>query len=267
MVSYTTAADIARRRARGFACGVRSPIQDEYCDLSDKDEVAQRLHHQLDLAAELRDSARAKPDVEAARERLRAWQAVRLARTHADLLASPRMGPAATFFLTDIYGANDLSVLAADVKRTVPVMTKLMPLAALETVADAIELHTLSEELDIAMVNALGSRIRKLDAAAYGDAYRTVDRRGDRERQISLIEDLGQALGRLIGQPFVASALALMRKPAQLAGFGELQAFLERGHDAFRKIGDTKEFLDLIVSRERKLLKALFAGDDSLLGQ
>jgi hypothetical protein len=32
-------------------------------------------------------------------------------------------------------------------------------------------------------------------------------------------------------------------------------------------MGGTKEFLGLIVSRERKLLKALFAGDDSLLGQ
>jgi hypothetical protein len=234
---------------------------------SDKEDVVQRLHRQLDLAAELQASAKANPDVEVARERLRAWQAVRLARTHADLLASPRMAPAATFFLTDLYGSTDLSKLAGDVKRIVPVMTKFLPVAGLETVADAIELHALSEELDIAMVKALGSRIRKLDASVYGRAYRKVDRRGDRERQIALIRDVGQALGRLIGQPFVSSALGLMRKPAQLAGFGELQAFLERGHDAFRKMGDTKEFLGLIVSRERKLLKTLFAGDDSLLGQ
>lgn len=236
--------------------------------MSDKEDVVERLHRQLDLAAELQASAKANPDVEATRERLRAWQAVRLARTHADLLASPRMGPAATFFLTDLYGSTDLSKLAGDVKRIVPVMTKFLPVAGLETVADAIELHALSEELDIAMVKALGSRInKKLDATAYGRAYRKVDRRGDRERQIALIRDVGQALGRLIGQPFVSSALGLMRKPAQLAGFGELQAFLERGHDAFRKMGGTKEFLGLIVSRERKLLKALFAGDDSLLGQ
>jgi hypothetical protein len=235
--------------------------------LSDKEDVVQRLHHQLDLSAELQGSAKANPDVEAARERLRAWQAVRLARTHADLLASPRMGPAATFFLTDLYGSTDLSKLAADVKRIVPVMTKFLPVAALETVADAIELQALSEELDIAMVKALGSGIRNLDATAYRRAYRKVDRRGDRERQIALIRDVGQALGRLINQPFVTSALGLMRKPAQLAGLGELQAFLERGHDAFRKMGDTKKFLGLIVSRERKLLKALFAGDDSPLGR
>ncbi|MGC2045124.1 MAG: hypothetical protein WA669_14995, partial [Pseudolabrys sp.] len=122
--------------------------------MSDKEDVVQRLHHQLDLSAELQGSAKANPDVEAARERLRAWQAVRLARTHADLLANPRMGPAATFFLTDLYGSTDLSKLAADVKRIVPVMTKFLPVAGLETVADAIELQALSEELDIAMVKA-----------------------------------------------------------------------------------------------------------------
>ena len=235
--------------------------------MSDSEDVVERLHHQLDLAAELHGSAKADPNVEAARERLRAWQAVRLARSHADLLASPDMGPAAAFFLTDIYGANDLSKLTGDVKRIVPVMAKVLPTAALETVTDAIELHALSEDLDLAMVKSLGGKIRKLDGTAYGNAYRKVGRREDRERQIALIEDLGQALGRLIDQPFVSSGLALMRMPAKLAGVSELHAFLERGHNAFRKIGDTNKFLDLIVSRERKLLKALFAGDDSLLDQ
>jgi hypothetical protein len=241
--------------------------QNECCDLSDTDDAVERLHHQLDHAAKLRGYAKADPHVEAARERLRAWQAARLARTHADLLVSPKMGPAATFFLSDIYGANDLSKLAGDVKRIVPVMTKVLPTAGLETVADAIELHALSEELDIAMAKALGSKIGKLDGAAYGRAYRKVDRREDRERQIALIDDLGQALGRLIHQPFVSSGLTLMRMPAKLARVGALHSFLERGHEAFRKIGDTKKFVDLIVSRERKLLKALFAGDDSLLDQ
>jgi len=233
--------------------------------LSDTEDVVERLHHQLDLAAELRGSAEADPDVEAARERLRAWQAARLARTHADLLASPDMGPAATFFLTDVYGSRDLGKLAADVERVVPMMTKLLPLAALETVADAIELHALSEALDFAMVKALGSRARNLAAAAYGDAYRQVGRRDDRERQITLINDLGHALSRLIDQPFVSSGLSLMRMPARLAGMGELHVFLEHGYDAFRRIDDTEKFLELIVGRERKLLKALFAGDDSLL--
>jgi hypothetical protein len=230
--------------------------------MNDTEDPVSRLHRQLDLATALRSSAGTDAAAQSARQRLHSWQAERLGRTHADLLAGKRTGPAASFFLTDLYGATDLGSLAADVRRIVPVMSKLLPTAGLETVADAIELDALSETLDAAMVAALGDKIIALDAAAYGRAYRKVDRRKDRERQIALIEHVGQALERLVRQPFVVSALRLMRKPAKLAGLGELQDFLERGYAAFRQIGDPKEFLDLIVSRERRLLNALFAGDD-----
>jgi len=233
--------------------------------MSETEDPVSRIHRQLDLAAALRGSVATDAAAQSARQRLRSWQAVRLGRTHADLLAGKRTGPAASFFLTDLYGATDLGKLAAEVRRIVPVMSKLLPTAGLETVADAIELDALSEALDAAMVAALADKITTLDAAAYGRAYRKVDRRNDRERQIALIEHLGQALGRLVRQPFVVSALKLMRKPAQLAGLGELQDFLERGYAVFRQIGNPKEFLELIVSRERRLLEALFARDDSLL--
>ena len=32
-------------------------------------------------------------------------------------------------------------------------------------------------------------------------------------------------------------------------------------------MANAREFLDLVVDRERKLVEALFAGDDSLLGE
>ena len=214
----------------------------------------------------LRQPARSDVQAAEARARLRAWQSVRLARTHADLLQSPRFGDAASFFLTDIYGSHDPSERDAEVERVVPVMTKLLPDAGLETVADAIELDALSEDLDAAMVTALGGRTDRLDAPAYGRAYRKVGRRQDRERQIDLIRHLTQSLDRLTHQPFVAASLALMRTPAKLAGLGDLQSFLERGYAAFRKMGGAEEFLALVIARESKLSEALFAGDDSLLG-
>ena len=114
-----------------------------------------------------------------------------------------------------------------------------------------------------------GRRHRKigtLDAAAYGNAYRKVDRRADRERQIDLIADLGRALGRLVRHPLIGSTLWLMHQPALLAGLGKLHDFLDRGYAAFRKMEQVEDFLDPIVTRERKLMEALFAGDDGLLG-
>lgn len=234
--------------------------------MDDPVDIIERLTRHLDRIAVLRETAVHEPKLEAARQRLRAWQAVRLARTHADLLANPRMGLAASFFLTDIYGAEDLSKLDANVRRVVPTMKRVLPTAGLEIVAEAIELEALSEDLDFATAAALGAKANGLSAATYGAAYRQADRRADRERQIDLIENLGRSLDRLVHKPFVGTTLSLMRKPAQLAGLSELQDFLHRGYKAFIRMGDAHEFLDLVIGRERKLLEALFDGDDSLLG-
>lgn len=231
----------------------------------DKNEIVQRLTTQLNLAARLRASARANPQTADCRQSLRTWQADRLARTHADLLASARFGSAAAFFLTDIYSANDVGGRDQALDRVVPLMSRLLPVSGLETVVDAIELDALSEDLDAAMVEALGQRIKTIDAAAYGNAYRKVDRRKDRERQIHLIQHLGQSLDRLASKRFVGTTLALARKPARLAGFGDLQEFAERGYNACRQTGGVDEFMKLVVSREQRILEAIFAGDDSVL--
>jgi hypothetical protein len=233
--------------------------------MSESEDTAQRIVAQLDRVNRLRSSALADPKMASARQHLRAWQAQRLARSHAKLLTNPQFAEAATFFLTDIYGANDPTVRDAEIRRVLPVTIKLLPAASLETVADAIELDALSEDLDAAMVTALGKRTSGIDAASYGRAYREVGRRRDREHQIDLIQHLGQSLDRLARRPFVTTTLAMMRKPAQIAGLSELQSFLERGYAAFHKMGGADEFLALVIGRERNLLKALFAGDDSVL--
>ena len=233
--------------------------------MSETPDFAGRIAAQLDRAGALRAAAKADPKAAVARQHFRAWQAQRLARTHASLVANPKFAEAATFFLTDIYGANDPARLYDDVRRVLPTVVKVLPAAGLETVSDAIELDALSEELDAAMIKALGKRINGLDAATYGEAYRKVGRRKDRERQIDLIQHVGQSLDRLAHRPFISTALRMMRKPAEVAGFSELQSFLERGYGAFRKMGGADAFLNEVVTCERKLLEALFAGDDSQL--
>ena len=56
----------------------------------------------------------------------------------------------------------------------------------------------------------------------------------------------------------------MMRGPAQLAGLGELQSFLERGFTAFRSMRSAQAFLDTIIERERALSARLFGGGQSL---
>lgn len=221
-----------------------------------KNEISKRIEAQLDAAASVRNEAAAEPDAQAKREALRAWQAARLARTHADLLESPRYAGTASFFLSDIYGPKDLSRHEKAVRRILPIMTTVLPVAGLETVADAFELNALSESLDAAMLEELGDKVFTLTEADYARAYRAVGRRADRERQIELIMHLGRSLDRLTKKPFLGATLSMMRGPAAAAGLSDLQDFLERGYTAFRKMNGASEFLETIATRERALLDA-----------
>ena len=85
--------------------------------MNEAEDVIERLTRQFDRVTTLREAAANDPALDAARRRLRAWQAARLARTYADLVANARMDLAAAFFLTDIYGSEDLSRLDANVRR------------------------------------------------------------------------------------------------------------------------------------------------------
>ncbi len=233
-----------------------------------KEAFHELLLAELDSSASLR--ARFAEDASLGERRafLRSWQAVRLARTHQDLLESPRFHDAAEFFLVDLYGPKDLSRHIEEVRRMVPVMTKVLSESGLATVAHVMELNILSESLDGAMVEALGADAATITIATYGAAYRKVGCAEDRKRQIDLLALLGEALDKLGRQRFIGMALKMMRKPAELAGLGELQSFLERGYRAFGAMrGGAGEFVSIVVARERAISEALLAGDDTLLGR
>lgn len=231
----------------------------------DKPSCASALRHHLLSAKRLRRQANDDPQAARKRLRLREWQARRLARTYADLLASERFGLAARFFLTDLYGPKDFSSRDEEVERILPLLQSLLPASALRTIALAVEVDALSEQLDAAMVAELerNAAIDAIDEAAYAAAYRRVGDMADRERQIVLIRATGDALDRLAGKPLLSTLLKLMRGPAHLAGLADLHAFLENGFAAFVHMGSAGDFLDCIEQRERALLARLYAGVDA----
>lgn len=239
-----------------------------------KEALAAALRQHLCRAAELR--RRAPPGCPEGDDRLalRAWQAERLAESHGRFLDSERFGEAARFFLADLYGPKDFSERDEEVERILPMLVAMLPESALQAMALAVELDALSEELDAAMVaelrRDLSSRtpagtpaggVGAIDVERYGAAYRAVGRRAERLRQIELIGEVGAILEQLARKTLLSTLLKLMAGPAQLAGLGELHAFLAHGFAAFRRMGDASEFLDGVARGERRLLERLFAGD------
>jgi hypothetical protein len=227
-----------------------------------------RLYRQLKRVAALREQMRTHPEDQQDRDRLRQWQADRLGRTHRDLLESDRYGPAAAFFLTDLYGPGDCARRDADVMRVMPTAERLLPESGLKVLAQAIELDALSEELDYLMVVALRriGGINPISAEHYVIAYRAVGEMARREQQITLVNELGMTLDRLARKPLLGTTLKLVSGPAHLAGLGELFSFVERGYRVCHQMGRANEFLETIASRETAIMTALFSGDSSVLG-
>src|SRR5271157_3784442 len=165
---------------------------------------------QLERARVRHEERLATPQLTAVLDRLAAWQSRRLNATYADLAQEPRYAPAIEFFQTDLYGPGDFSRRDADLARVAPLMVRILPAGVIATASHAMELSTLSHELDRALLAQFPERA-PLTVAIYCEAYRALANRAARERQIALIVTVGGALDRYVGKPVVRSALAAMR--------------------------------------------------------
>jgi hypothetical protein len=195
---------------------------------------------------------------------LRAWQAARLAGTYEDLRLDPRYTAAVDFLLTDLYGPQDFVRGDDDVVRAWGRLKGGLPDAALEVLAQALELQVLNAKLDQAMATRLAPGI--LSELSYANAYRVVGRAEARQRQIELVVGIASDLSRLVAFPLIGLALRVAHAPAHLAGFGALQDFLERGFAAFYRMGDALVLIDAIQARETALMHRLFGGADDPFG-
>lgn len=228
----------------------------------------------LNTVASLRAALAADEALAARLAALKRWQHRRFEATYADMLASPRFGPAARFFLEDLYGPKDFAERDAQFARIVPAVVRLFPADIVETVALLAELHALSESLDVAMAGffagapAIDPHIGPyagLDARRYTAAWCAVGRPADRERQILLMSRVGAALDGFTRKPLLRHSLRLMRAPAAAAGLSALQRFLEAGFDTFRAMRGADAFLQTIAERERALCARLFDADHAAL--
>ena len=225
--------------------------------------AAQFLARQIERAKGFRLAQARSPEHSARRVLLRRWQAARLAATHKDLVEHPEYGPATQFFLSDLYGIKDTAKRDAAVERIYPVMVRMLPDHALHSIGVALELDALTEQLDERLLDVLDQEMgvrEQITEKAYVEAYRRCDNYVLRKHQIDLITESGKHLSEMVNKPLVYKALRAMRVPARLAGFGELQNFLERGFSAFLKIHDPQAFLDLIERRETQILDRIYAG-------
>lgn len=221
----------------------------------------------LATVSQLRAERASSPALCQAVSSIKALQSRRFGGTYTDLLGDPGYAAAVRFFLAELYADRDFAERDAQFSRIASTLQKVFPAAVVSTACTLANLHALTEQLDQAVAKAhlADNRNGLLDGAealGYLQAWRTVGEQAQRRHQLATVLHIGHELARLTRTPGLRTLLKLMRKPANAAGMGALQQFLESGFDTFaaltRHPGGAQAFLDLIAQREGAWLDTLF---------
>ncbi len=219
----------------------------------------------METVAALRARAAAQPALGAAVSTVKRLQALRFRRCYADLMASKDFGPAARFFLEELYGDADYAQRDQQFARIAGTLATVFPASVVETAVSLSQLHALTEYLDQLMASHILEHMQApsgLDAVGYVAAWHSVGRHTERLQQLADVLALGRELAVLTNKPGLALLLKLMRRPAASAGLGSLQQFLERGFAIFGSLSHNKGkvdlFLSTVESRESAWLDGMF---------
>jgi len=193
---------------------------------------------------------------------LQKWQVASLRQRHANLLADPRYTEVTTFFLNEMYGGLDLTALADEVERALPLATRLMPDAVLGTAAIALELNAITGDLDQRMAAILFEEmgLTEITEEAYCQAHLQACPRREREYQMELISLLGQGLDKYVRSRVIYASFRLAHKPAQYAGLTALYGFLDRGFAVMRPMGSAADFIAAFTGVELKVIDNIWSG-------
>ena len=228
-------------------------------------DASHSIRESVAKVTSIRHAAANNPELFHAHKTIKRFQAQRFAGTYRDLLASSTFSGAANFFLNELYGDKDFSLRDAQFARIANALQSFFPEKVIATAVALAHLHALTEELDQEMALAWLNNPNLPDEVRYRQAWRAVARSDDRNRQLTDVLRVGEELDKLTRKPGLRTMLRMMRKPAEVAGLGALQSFLESGFDTFAMMARNgprvREFLETIRQRESEWF-ALLYGDD-----
>ncbi|MFT4809619.1 MAG: hypothetical protein ACJAXM_000708 [Arenicella sp.] len=219
--------------------------------MSDCTKQIIRHLHGIRTMQEIAEKAGLMPSIRA----VQAWQCKRLLVSHQEMYQQKRFKPAVEFFINELYGPNDFSQRDQDIARIVPKMSKFLPEKALQSLASALHLNTLSFELDFDLAQKLmGVDINR---DSYAKAYVSCDNLTTRQQQIDYIRTLGNDLADVVKMKGISSLLFISRKPAKMAGVLALHEFLDKGFKSFKNLGNVEDFITPVVNKEHEIMQQL----------
>lgn len=195
---------------------------------------------------------------------IKSFQNKRLELTYKNLLEDKGMHLACRFFLDQLYCTHDVSLRDHQVERVLPKLEKLLPSGAVGTVRKVIFMDYLAELMDDEICSLISSEEwfsdNSLQEKIYINAFRRQGQFALREKQIFLVQEVGESLRKLVRLPFLGGLMRMTRGAAQKAGLEDFHDFLRLGLQAFSALEKPTLFFQVIQEREMSILEGIRQG-------
>lgn len=182
-----------------------------------------------------------------------------------DLRDRPGYDAAIDFVVADLTGSG-IADRDRELNKVVPVMSRMLPERALAVLAMAMELNARILEINLDIEAVLHEQLVRggdITERDYCLASREASSFDEFRALVGMTRRAGEALAHIVEMPMIRSLMRSMRLPARLAGFGDLQAFLEKGFHTFVAVPDVPEFLDVMEHRMTKVFYRVFEASES----
>lgn len=195
---------------------------------------------------------------------IKSFQNRRLESTYKDLLQDKGTHLACRFFLDQLYCTHDVSLRDHQVERVLPKLEKLLPSGAVDTVRKVIFMDYLAELMDDEITSLISDKEwfsnNSLEEMVYINAFRQQGQFAMREKQIFLVQEVGDSLRKLVRLPFLGGLMRMTRGAAQKAGLEDFHNFLRLGLQAFSALDKPTLFFQVIQEREMSILEGIRQG-------
>ena len=230
---------------------------------SAREIAAANFREYMQRSNELHETYLAEPGEANQYDRFTRWQMDYLLTFFADLYEREGYAEAIDFTMSDLAGVS-VSHRDRDLERAAPIITRMLPVKALQTLAAAarLNLHVLEVNLGIfGHLRGEGDLTGEIDELAYCAAFQQTSTIEDCNELVALATSLGGTLKKLVKVPLLGGMLRTMHVPAHASGFGALHDFLETGYLTFRGIPDIDHFLEEVDTRMTEVFEQIFAQD------
>lgn len=227
---------------------------------SKRKAAATRFRKHIRRSNELHAEYLEDPHLLASYDRFAEWQLQHLLPYFSDLHVRDGYAAAIEFTMDDLAGIG-ISRRDRDLERAAPVITRTLPLAALDTIATAAEMNARILKVNLRICrcllvgNVLPDRITEYD---YCVACRKASSLEECGELVHLVTALGRTLQVLVYIPLIGVTLRVMRGPAHAGGFAALHEFLENGYRTFKQIPDIEHFLAEIEVRMIEVFERIY---------